>query len=110
MENEPMKIQLLYFPGCPNLDPARAAIRDALAAEGLAVECDEVDVQAPDAPDWARGWGSPTILIDGEEVTGSPRSAGNSCRLYQGGAPSVAQIRARIAACGSSAGSSGGAT
>jgi mercuric ion transport protein len=93
-----MKIQLLYFPGCPNLEPARAALRDALAAEGLAVDFDEIDVAASDAPQWARGWGSPTILIDGNELTGATRSSGAACRLYKGGAPSVDEIRSRIGA------------
>ena len=93
-----MKIQLLHFEGCPNVEAARAALRDALAAEKLEASVEEVDVERPDAPEWARGWGSPTILIDGEDVTGQERSNASSCRLYAGGAPSVESIRARIAA------------
>lgn len=91
-----MKIQLLYFDGCPNVEPARAALREALGAEGLDEPIDEIDLQAADAPAWARGWGSPTIMIDGAELTGAQRSDGSSCRLYPGGAPSVAQIRRRL--------------
>lgn len=93
-----MKIQLLHFEGCPNVDAARAAIRDALAAEKVEASVEEVDVERADAPEWARGWGSPTILIDGKDVTGQERSNASSCRLYAGGAPSVASIRERIAA------------
>lgn len=93
-----MKIQLLHFEGCPNVDAARAALRDALAAEKLDASVDEIDIERPDAPAWARGWGSPTILIDGRDVTGQERSNASSCRLYPGGAPSVDSIRARIAA------------
>jgi copper chaperone CopZ len=103
-----MKIQLLYFNGCPNLEPARAALREAVAAERLDASIDEIDVEANDAPEWARGWGSPTILIDGKELTGATRSTGSSCRLYRGGAPTVDEIRARLTAARRDAVSSSG--
>ncbi len=93
-----MKLQLLYFEGCPNLAPAREALRDALAAERIEVGIDEIDVEAPDAPEWARGWGSPTILVDGKDLTGAARSTAAACRLYKDGAPSVDEIRARLTA------------
>ena len=97
-----MKIQLLYFEGCPNVDAARAALRAALAVEKLALAVEEIDVEAPSAPTWARGWGSPTILIDGVDVAGAqPSDAASCCRLYADGAPDVAAIRARLAAGGS---------
>lgn len=102
-----MKIQLLHFDGCPNVDAARGALRDALAAEKLDVPVEEIDVESADAPAWARGWGSPTILIDGRDVTGQERSNASSCRLYAGGAPSVETIRARLAPASASARSNG---
>lgn len=93
-----MKIQLLHFEGCPNVDAARAALRRALAAEQIEAAVEEIDVEASDAPEWARGWGSPTILIDGHDVMGQTRSSGSSCcRLYTDGAPSIDVIRTRIA-------------
>ncbi len=92
-----MKIHLLHFQGCPNVDAARSALRDALAAEKLALPVEEIDIERADAPEWARGWGSPTILVDGRDVTGQERANGSSCRLYAGGAPDVATIRARLA-------------
>lgn len=93
-----MKIQLLHFEGCPNVDAARAALHQALAAEKLDATVEEIDVEAADAPEWAHGWGSPTILIDGHDVMGQTRSSGASCcRLYADGAPSIDAIRARIA-------------
>jgi len=94
-----VKIQLLHFHGCPNVDATRAALRDALIAEQLDVRVEEIDVEDPAAA-WARGWGSPTILIDGEDVVGQQPSASqaSACRLYAGGAPGVAMIRARIGA------------
>jgi hypothetical protein len=103
-----MKIQLLYFEGCPNLEPARVALRSAMEVESIAAPIEEIDVGAPAAPVWARGWGSPTILIDGQEVTGAERGTGSSCRVYAGGAPAVDAIRARLVAARPSPVGSGG--
>jgi mercuric ion transport protein len=93
-----MKIQLLYFEGCPHLEPARVALRDAMVAEQVDQAVEEIDVESPTAPEALRGWGSPTILIDGKDVTGAARTTGSSCRLYADGAPAVDEIRARLAA------------
>jgi hypothetical protein len=95
-----VKIQLLYFVGCPHVEPARAALRAALVHEGLGADVEEIDVNAAGAPAWARGWGSPTILIDGEDVAGERGAGGSSCRLYAGGAPSLDRIRAGLRAAG----------
>jgi mercuric ion transport protein len=92
-----MKIQLLHFHGCPHVEASRAALRDALVAENLDLQVEEIDVEDPAAPDWVSGWGSPTILIDGKDVAGQPPSSSSACRLYAGGAPSVAAIRERLA-------------
>ena len=92
-----MAIQLLYFPDCPNVDAARSAVREALELEhrGPAVaEVEEIDVSRSDAPAWTRGWGSPTVLIDGVDAAGEPRSGeAMCCRIYKTGAPSIAQLR-----------------
>ena len=93
-----MKIHVLHFEGCPHVGAARTALREALASEQLDVQIEEIDVGDPAAPPWARGWGSPTILIDGIDIAGQRPSTASACRLYAGGAPSVDAIRARIAA------------
>lgn len=82
-----MKIQLLFFPGCPNADPARAVLRQELNALQLSEAVEEVDVSSPLAPEQLRGWGSPTILVNGRDVGGEPVPAGPSCRLYANAAP-----------------------
>lgn len=93
-----MKVQLLYAAGCPHVGAARTALRDALAAAQLDAPIDELDVDDPATPAALRRWGSPTILIDGVDVAGQGPQDGSTCRLYPGGAPSVAAIRDRIAA------------
>lgn len=94
-----MRVQLLYFPGCPNLDAARGALDRALSALGLLYRIEEVDVTDESTPEELRGWGSPTVLIDGTDVGGEIEPTGAVCRLYTGdvrGAPSDAAICAAL--------------
>ena len=93
-----MKVQLLYFSGCPNVDAARENLRRALASCGFKVRVEEIDTTRPDTPKHLRDWGSPTVLVNGMDVAGGHGPAGASCRLYQGaarfqGAPSEEVIR-----------------
>lgn len=98
-----MKIQLLSFEDCPNVDKARATLRQAMLETGTREPIEEIDIGREDAPAWSRAWGSPTILIDGDDVTGTTRPSGDiGCRLYAGGAPSVDQIRERLRIAGAS--------
>lgn len=82
-----MKNQLLHFPGCPNVDAARAALRQAIAAEGLDVPLEEIDVDDPAVPAWARGWGSPTVLIDGVDVAGGEPSTAQRAAFTRAARP-----------------------
>jgi len=77
-------VELLFFPDCPNVDPARDQLRRALAAVGLPASWTEHDVTAADTPPHLRGHGSPTILVNGRDVTGAQPGAGASCRIYTG--------------------------
>jgi len=45
----------------------------------------------PASPEDLRGWGSPTILVNGADVTGQPKGNSVSCRVYNtpGGVPDV---------------------
>jgi hypothetical protein len=93
-------VELLYFPGCPNVAVAREQLARAFAAIGLAPGWTEVDISAESAPEHTRGHGSPTILIDRDEVTGVAPVNGSSCRVYAGsdlpGAPPLDVIVARL--------------
>ena len=97
-----MKVQLLYFDGCPNLGAARTALGQALANTGIAARVEELDVNAETTPEALRQWGSPTILIDDVDVGGEPQPTGCSCRLYRdgagkrSGAPDVERIGAAL--------------
>ena len=94
-----MLVQLLYFPGCPHVDAARALLRAVLDESRRGVAPVEVDVTAEDTPAELRSWGSPTILVNGVDVAGGV-PAGRSCRLYptsrNPGVPPLDQIRAAV--------------
>ena len=98
-------VELLYFPGCPNLPAAREQLRRALDEIGRRSEWIERDVTAPDAPAHVRGHGSPTILVDGKDVTGAEPAGGSSCRVYLGsdvrGVPPLEVIKVALRPSGS---------
>ena len=90
-------IELVYFDGCPNVDDARANIRAALEAADLPPTWREWNQHDPNAPEYVKQYGSPTVLVDGRDVTGEePGMAGSACRAD--GAPSAVIIRLAIAA------------
>ena len=98
-----MKIEILYFEGCPNHAPAEKAVRQIL--EELNVEADITHVDVPDNATAARVRfpGSPTIRIDGEDVAPEETNGSYSlrCRVYQtnsgmAGVPDKDAIRTAI--------------
>lgn len=75
-------VELLFFPDCPNVPAAREQLRRAFEAVGAAPAWTEVDVSSDSAPAYARGYGSPSILVDGKDVMGEAPGGGSSCRIY----------------------------
>ena len=78
-----LHIQLITFPGCPNASAARTALERALAEAEVTGQIEEIDMTAPGTPVSLRDWGSPTILLNGEDVEGGKEPSGTSCRLYR---------------------------
>lgn len=100
----PSKIILIYDGDCPNVEAARKSLRDAIAASGRSLAWREIDRADPATPWKYRQFGSPTILIDGQDVAGyRPGTSGDCCRVYLSregrfsGAPAVDQIGAALA-------------
>jgi len=109
-------VELVYDGDCPNVAEARAQLLRAFAQAKLQPSWSEWQADAPESPEHVRGYGSPTILVDGEDVAGLERNGSASCRLYQHpggamrGAPDVKMIAAALAAIrsGEGAASDGG--
>jgi hypothetical protein len=85
------EIDLVFFEGCPNADQARRNIRDALRASGSQPLWREWDLSVAATPSRFRGFGSPSVLVDGDDVTGpSGANAAMACRAD--GAPGTGTI------------------
>jgi len=73
----------LSFDGCPLADAARGALENALHICGLSVnQYETIDVLDPTTPASLASWGSPTVLVNGEDVTGHKKGDGVGCRIY----------------------------
>lgn len=82
-----MRLDLVYFDGCPHVPVARARLQAALSSLGLTVPWREWDASIGDLPDHLRGFPSPTILIDGVDPEGGRQYENVTCAA--GGAPTV---------------------
>jgi hypothetical protein len=95
------KIELIYDVDCPNLGEARAQLRRALEAAHLPARWREWVRGESTNPPYVEKYGSPTILVDGEDVAVADVADGCSCRLYpddQGALRRVPALRAIMAA------------
>lgn len=90
------QIELVYFEGCPNALKARENIRAAVAkAFARPIEWAEWDLMADATPENFKRYGSPTVLVDGQDVTGDgPGNVAMACRAD--GAPSIEAIAAKL--------------
>ncbi|MFO7603808.1 MAG: hypothetical protein R6X06_08330 [Gammaproteobacteria bacterium] len=98
-----MKVELVYEQTCPNIAAAREQLRRAFSAAGLEPRWQEWDVARADAPAYTRGYGSPTILVNGVDITGEAATRDDlCCRVYADtdspnlGVPPLAQIAAAL--------------
>ena len=74
-------IELIYEPSCPNIEAARELLRRALSEAGLPARWTEWDTTDPQSPERVLRYGSPTLLVGGEDVEASS-AEGACCRLY----------------------------
>jgi hypothetical protein len=99
-----MKVEVLYFSGCPNHPLAVSRMREILQQENVTAEMIEIEVRDPATAGVMKFLGSPTIRIDGRDVELSARSAqgyGLTCRTYvvdghRDGVPPMEWIRAAL--------------
>ena len=83
-----MKIELLYFDGCPSYERLLPKVRELLVREGVEDEIELRSVESPEAAEEAHFLGSPTVRIDGKDVdpsAGDRSDYGLKCRLYRSG-------------------------
>ena len=63
-----MKIELLYFEGCPSYGELLPTLRELLASEGVKDEVEVRRVETPEEAEFEHFLGSPTVRINGEDV------------------------------------------
>lgn len=102
-----MKVELIYDAGCPNVVAARARLTEAFASIGRTPQWAEWQRGDDRAPTYVRRYGSPTILVEGEDVAPEAPIAGTgACRLYAdssgrwSGLPALLDIRAALVRTG----------
>jgi hypothetical protein len=63
-----MKVQFLWFAGCPSHDVALKRLRLVLEQEGLQPDIEIIEVKTDDEAEHFAFVGSPTIRIDGVDI------------------------------------------
>ncbi|HKW88579.1 MAG TPA: hypothetical protein VJN21_07470 [Candidatus Acidoferrales bacterium] len=82
-----MRVEVLYFPGCPNHSRALDEVKRALEAERIHAAITEIEVGDELQAERHSFYGSPTIRVNGRDVAPVPSTAasvGLQCRFYPG--------------------------
>ncbi|HEX8976095.1 MAG TPA: hypothetical protein VF781_06235 [Solirubrobacteraceae bacterium] len=90
-----MKVEVLYFDGCPSHEALLPRLRELMAEAGVDAPVELTRVDSPQTAEQQRFLGSPTLRINGEDVepAASERTDfGLKCRLY----PSRDGLRGRV--------------
>lgn len=96
-----LQVELIYDSDCPNVAEARKLLSRAFTLAGHSPKWSEFDRQAADSPPYAKDYGSPTILVNGQDVAENANNNAACCRLYshpQGtsGIPQLEQVVAAL--------------
>jgi len=93
-----VKLELQYFEGCPNHIKMENNLTEAVNGLEDKVEIEKVLVDDEAKARQVKFRGSPTLLVNGQDVEGIPlpESPSLSCRFYSKGIPSSQSIREKI--------------
>lgn len=83
-----MRIEVLYFEGCPKLSPTAERVKEALQQEGLTAEVVKINVQDDTTARSLGFLGSPTVRINDLDIEPAARLSkdfGLMCRTYADG-------------------------
>lgn len=81
-----MRVELLYFEGCPSYEALLPELRALLAEEGIAEAVELRQVGTIEDAERERFLGSPTVRVDGADVepgAAERQDFGMKCRLYR---------------------------
>lgn len=78
-------VEFIYDHDCPNVSMTRTQLLLAFSETGILPCWKEWERSDSRSPEYVRGYGSPTILINGKDVAGvAPTNGTSCCRLYPG--------------------------
>ena len=78
-----MKVELIYFDGCPNIADTRALLVKAFVKLKLPITWTEWNQNDEDCPQELSQFGSPTVLVNGVDVLPLESvQQGDCCRVY----------------------------
>ncbi len=79
-----MRVELLYFGGCPSYLVAEERLRIALVGQGLTADIEMIHVETDEAARNLRFLSSPTIRVDGQDLFpgGEQHEGALGCRVY----------------------------
>ena len=105
-----MKVEVLYFDGCPTYEAATKTLRAVLAEEGMEAEVQLFAVDSDEEAGRLRFPGSPTIRVDGEDLfpVAEREDWRLGCRVYVtpqglGGSPTAEMLREALTKGGTGA-------
>jgi hypothetical protein len=81
-----MRVELLYFDGCPNYESLLGRLRRLLDSASLSAKVELRRVESDDDARALRFLGSPTVRVDGRDVEPGAEERhdyGLKCRLYR---------------------------
>src|SRR5258707_482763 len=113
-----MRIEVLYFEGCPNHEPAVERVQQVLKEEAVSAEVLQVNVGDASTAQQLGFLGSPSVRVNGLDVEPTARSVrdfGMMCRTYmvegrREGLPSRDMLRRSILEAHTGIGNSGSGT
>ena len=100
------RVEILYFDGCPNHEPAHELVEQVAAELGLQTEIELVEVADAETATRVRFLGSPSVRVDGRDVEPGADERSDfvlSCRVYRSerglaGRPEADWIRSALSA------------
>ena len=96
----PVRIDLLFWEGCPSHPEAEALLRDVLADRAIAADVELREVRTQAEAEELRFPGSPTIRVDGRDIdaAGASGRPALTCRIYHlpDGRPSPVPSREQL--------------
>ena len=90
------KVEFIYDRDCPNIKSTRSNLLLAFSRLKIPANWIEWERNSEESPDYARKYGSPTILVNGQDLANIQPNDSNNCRLYNGSETPSPEVAASL--------------